>query len=1178
MDFIENSLIIAYLNCRGQTGLNLSKQLQIQDFLQTNSIDILHLQEVHIDDSSFSECKFISSNFYIIHINSNTKYGTASIIKSTLAIEDVILHHSGRIILFNIGNITFGNVYLPSGTDGQSRASRENYCGETIPTLLIHSKSSGMIGGDWNSIISKEDCTRHPEAKMSPCLKRVVKTFSWQDSFRFLHANDKSFSRFYSNERHGDGATRIDRSYFFGDVVPTEAKYVSVAFSDHLSYIVTLKLPSPLATILSPKSRPLFKTKPEIVKDKVFQARLANSMKEWEAVKQFGVPTLTWWEVLVKPGIKKLAIERGKEINKERRSLLNLLMLRQTYLTRKVQQGEMGCLATLKEVQLRVEDWFSIEVEKVKHQSRVDDIQRSEKVRIYHHEIHQKHIRKSAILKLETEQGLIEGHPACSAFLQKVVEDLLLNPAILDLVAQNTLLAEIEEQFTEKDNQMITAVPTKDEVEESVKTSNVHGAPGTDGITSLVYRECFHILGDALTDVVQTVFGGDQPTLSQRTSLMMFSCKPGKTKSLKPKDKRRLSLLNTDFKVITGVEVGRYNQVITHTLCPQQLAAGNDRRISFGICLARDAIYAAGKRKSGCGIADNDFEAAFDFLCLDWVRKVLQKKGLAEPALDRFTNLYKNGITIPVINNILGMKVENKRLSLRQGDRPSGIWFCYGIDPLLVYLEKRLEGILIHSLPVLGPVQPDQASPLPPLDTRYKVQGYLDDCKPAITSMSDFHLVDYACNMFEKSSGCKLHRDPASNKCKMLPLGRWIGTLDQEDIPLPYLKLTDHLDYLGCKLYANYVTTRRENGNILRKKVKDQVDSWKSGKFMSLTSRPWSINTYCLAKLWYRTGCLDLRIGDSDAITSSIKSWLYQDQLEKPQELMLYRQAELGGLGVHHVKMRAMAMLIHTFLSQAICPNFTTNQYYNTLYRWHVLEERNMADPGHPPYYSLSFFNTIKDIHLNTPLNVTWITVKQWYQLLLEKGVTHTSEDPDSPPLLISSRAEENHPEVNFPTAYRLARKFGLSPDQKSFLFKMMKGILPTRDRLTRLRKVQSPSCTFCGQLDSITHIISCTNSSEVTTPFLQCMATHVENSTPHNITMLNLETTESMELPIVWLIATCLGFVWEERVAGRQCRLDTFRAVMLARVALLRQTHWKHYSLHNSVVLLEEMINLHFN
>ena len=112
--------------------------------------------------------------------------------------------------------------------------------------------------------------------------------------------------------------------------------------------------------------------------------------------------------------------------------------------------------------------------------------------------------------------------------------------------------------------------------------------------------------------------------------------------------------------------------------------------------------------------------------------------------------------------------------------------------------------------------------------------------------MAEFLLVDKACSLFEKSSGCRLHRSPDNNKCKFLALGRWKGVLQQEDIPLPYLKVADHLDYLGVELHADYTKTRKANREALQKKVKDQVISWKSGKFLALTSRLWSLNSWCL--------------------------------------------------------------------------------------------------------------------------------------------------------------------------------------------------------------------------------------------------------------------------------------------------------------------------------------------
>ena len=248
--------------------------------------------------------------------------------------------------------------------------------------------------------------------------------------------------------------------------------------------------------------------------------------------------------------------------------------------------------------------------------------------------------------------------------------------------------------------------------------------------------------------------------------------------------------------------------------------------------------------------------------------------------------------------------------------------------------------------------------------------------------------------------------------------------------------------------------------------------------------------------------------------------------------MVLFRQVELGGLGLYNVKLRAMALLIHTFLVQAVSPLFPTNYYLNSLYKWHVLEERTIPDPGRPPYYSEAFFSIIKDVHLNTPLNVIWITVKQWYQLLLERGTTHTCDDPDSPPVLIRSRLEESNPNTDFSHSYRLSRLFGLAPEQKSFLFKLIQNLLPTKERLNRSGKAPSPSCIFCdAQQDTLEHLLTCPHSREVTTPLLNCLASQVDNLTPQDIIHLNIHTPESWELPAVWLLSTCVIFVWEERI-----------------------------------------------
>ena len=82
----------------------------------------------------------------------------------------------------------------------------------------------------------------------------------------------------------------------------------------------------------------------------------------------------------------------------------------------------------------------------------------------------------------------------------------------------------------------------------------------------------------------------------------------------------------------------------------------------------------------------------------------------------------------------------------------------------------------------------------------------------------------------------------------------------------------------------------------------------------------------------------------------------------------------------------------------------------------------------------------------------------------------------------------------------------------------------------------------------------------------------HSPASTPANIPV-----TESMQLPVAWLLATCLSYIWDQVVAGKMARLDTCRAELLAKLMLLRDTKWRHYTLFNSALLLEEMINLNF-
>ena len=1164
MEYNRNILVVIYLNIKGQTGFPTEKQIQVENLLKSSNCDILHLQEINIDDDTFDQCSYIKSNYSVIPNNAENKYGTASLIKNDLHAENICLDTNGRFIFFDVSGVTFGNLYLPSGTDGQTRAKRESYFGEIIPNMMVNCKSIGCVGGDFNCIIDKCDATNNPEAKYSPCLMRLVKAFKWTDSFRLIHQNKRSFSRYYES-KGTVGASRLDRQYQWGDLSILSADYSSIAFSDHLAHIVQIKVPVSLARLLGPKSRPIFKIKEDVAYDKLFQDTVRISMGEWEHVRKQGLPIFQWWEWIVKPGIRKIAMNRSKQINTERRSQLNLLLLRQSYLVRKLQLSHQDqwtkWLPEISVIHCQINDWYKEASNKIKNQARVQEFQESESTRIYHHEIHQKQLKKSSILKLQTENELLVGHDLCAGHLENLVEDLLSSPPNLNISAQQILLNELHGDVTEDENFMLNKLPTKEEVLSVIKSSNIHAAPGNDGITMLVYKTCWDFLGDALTDLAVAMHNAEPLPISMRTSMMVFGSKPKKAQSILPKDKRRISLLNCDFKLLEGIQAKRFRKLGNRLLSPVQYVAGKDRKIHHGIARARDAICAAMKAKLGCGLADLDFVAAFDWLVLSWVWKVLIKLGVQPLCIRRLQNLYADSLSIVVVNNKLGKTITDKRGSLRQGGLASMEWFAFGIDPLLRYLEQRLEGIPIVSVPLQGPSNISDKWPLPPIEERFKLMAYCDDVKPSISSMSEFFVVDKGCHLFEVASGCRLHRDPRTGKCKFLPLGRWRGLLEQADIPLNYMTISQTLDMVGVELHATWSKTKKANGDYAQEKINSVVNAWKSGKFMHLISRPWSINNYALSRIWHRAHTVDLRTLDVSKITSKVKSWLYQDQLEKPEESVVYRPILQGGLGMHNIKIRSNALLIKTFLETAINPAYKHSLAHTLAYRFYILNDDTIENPPPLPQCLSDYVvSCIKRVREHTPLNISTMSTSQWYRVMLEEELMEQNDGGHLQ--LIKVKAEISSPDTDWVLTWKRARIKGLGIEASNFLWKLLHNILPTEARLAKILPNSSKFCKFCpGQVTAdLPHcLLKCVNTKLVGDWLLEVIKQHDTTVSACKLTRLEFACEPSLEMPLVWITAQTLHYLWGVRQSSTSTNMNITRSMLEHKIALLRKTRYQN-------------------
>ena len=313
----KDSIInILYVNIRGQTKFHLDKQLQLQETVKRLNCDIIHLQETNIEKNTFKNCDFIMNNYSVISNNSINGYGTSSLIRNEMKADNISFDTEERVIVFDINNITHCNVYMNAGTDSPSRASRENYFSEIIPNLLVKRCCSGYAGGDWNCIIDKKDATSHESAKMSPSLSRVCKTFSWFDCHRIVHPSSEDFSHYYK-VGGSVNATRIDRQYSWGNLEVINSKYIPLAFTDHFGLLSQNKVPFILLYKNIPRHPSSFKISNEISRDPFFIQQVSQSVSEWKKILSNGLDILKWWDLVVKPGLRRIAVQRNRQLRKD---------------------------------------------------------------------------------------------------------------------------------------------------------------------------------------------------------------------------------------------------------------------------------------------------------------------------------------------------------------------------------------------------------------------------------------------------------------------------------------------------------------------------------------------------------------------------------------------------------------------------------------------------------------------------------------------------------------------------------------------------------------------------------------------------------------------------------------------------------------------------------------------
>jgi hypothetical protein len=268
----------------------------------------------------------------------------------------------------------------------------------------------------------------------------------------------------------------------------------------------------------------------------------------------------------------------------------------------------------------------------------------------------------------------------------------------------------------------------------------------------------------------------------------------------------------------------------------------------------------------------------------------------------------------------------------------------------------------------------------------------------------------------------------------------------------------------------------------------------------------------------------------------------------------------VGGLGLFHVKTRSLALLIRSFLETAANPKFRHNLLHEILFRYHVLGEDSLPNPGFFPYYDQAFFTTIKHYNDSCPLNVSVMTTKQWYRVLLEDRVLMNTGDNDTTQELLPVRVELLNPNLDWPSIWKLPRSKGLNSDQSAFLFKILHQLLPTQDRINRI--TNDPGiCKIChAENEDLYHALySCPSNNGAASLLLSFAQTTVPGLSPQAMLRLDFghELDETDQLATLSILATGFMYIWQARSDKKVVAQYRMRAEIEAIISILRKTRF---------------------
>ena len=446
----------------------------------------------------------------------------------------------------------------------------------------------------------------------------------------------------------------------------------------------------------------------------------------------------------------------------------------------------------------------------------------------------------------------------------------------------------INQSLSTEDSDKLNKFISSIEIEEAIKGMKNEKSPGDDGIPKEFYHKFFHLLKDELTELYNNIkFEKIMPD-SHKNATVKLLFKKGDHRSLK--NWRPISLLNTDYKILSKILTNRISNVLDKIVPIEQKCGIKGRKMTDVI---RNLASYRDHSMNGFFVLI-DQAKAFDRVNHEYLFMTMEALGFKGDFLELTKMLYKDITSQVMVNGHPTSKINIER-GVRQGCPFSMTLFVLSTIPLInmIKADKRITGhITKHVHPV-------------------KIQSYADDTTIIINQQNEIKYIYEIFNKHSQASEAAINME----KTQIFRLGdRHVPTKSEHDEFTK--KVKDKVTILGAVFCRDKHLETFENLQKAYNALKKAKNNYSYGNFVSLVGKILRLNTYVFSTVWNNAWLIDIKDKYFKQFLKEVEKYLCK---YKGQEIVeqISKTKDEGGLGLINLTERLQAIKILELLNAA---------------------------------------------------------------------------------------------------------------------------------------------------------------------------------------------------------------------------------------------------------------------